>query len=164
MSREQAPPLAADRLAHVQLLVPRFVEELGSLQDNQEQKYDWFCAWLELGWVSPSWVGGGRSCPGERGPAQWEGPASYLPVPTTPVPQYLVHGCQPRHRLPPAAIGIFPCSQLQLGCALRPWCRVLQGHACGPRGASWRKMTGKQAQMPPALVWWPGWLPILVLV
>lgn len=61
--------------------------------------------------------------------------------PCLPRPKYLVHGRQPRCRLPSAGAGVLPSRQLQLGRALCPWCCVLQGHACGPCVASWKRET-----------------------
>ena len=59
--------------------------------------------------------------------------------------RYLVHGRQPRRRLPPAAVGVLAGCQRQLRQPLRPRGRVLQGHACGPRVASW---SGNKVRMP----------------
>lgn len=61
--------------------------------------------------------------------------------------RYLVHGRQPRRRLPPAALGVLAGCQRQLRQPLRPRGRVLQGHACGPRVASW---SGNKVRMPRA--------------
>lgn len=60
--------------------------------------------------------------------------------------RYLVHGRQPRRRLPPAAVGVLAGRQRQLRQPLRPWGHILQGHACGPRVASWSGNKVRMAQ------------------
>lgn len=63
---------------------------------------------------------GGSLALGKLGLSQQEAQSPACPYANHHGP-YLVHGCQPRRRLLPAAVCILPCSQLQLGHALRPW-------------------------------------------